>query len=308
MAHLQTQILQDEAVQAILSAQKPDGWLGQGFHGYNSMESSLRQLSEKGLDGFQPPLSQALAVLERRTDRLDGGIGKVGAILDENGLGGSLMIRAALFAQAGLEEKPSVKDQVEAALLGFQAVLQVKSLGDLCESYGEKLVFRNRQRWPGIYHLRLLAFTNGWRDEASQQMVTDSIQRLVDLSPFPDIYARHGSQCIAPASFAMHNFAPDLPGLDDAGWMRWFHLMELLARLGVIPYINSLKSQVAWLEDYLQAGNSWFLKRLRHVSFKQWGAYTGMMLEKDWKKPQRRINDLTFRSLLILHYAHEQPV
>lgn len=33
------------------------------------------------------------------------------------------------------------------------------------------------------------------------------------------------------------------------------------------------------------------------------GAYTGLMLEPDWRDPQRRINDLTFRSLLILHYS-----
>jgi len=47
-------------------------------------------------------------------------------------------------------------------------------------------------------------------------------------------------------------------------------------------------------------------KPLAHDYFKRWGAYTDLMLEKDWRNPQRRINDLTFRCLLVLHYYEEQ--
>jgi hypothetical protein len=46
-----------------------------------------------------------------------------------------------------------------------------------------------------------------------------------------------------------------------------------------------------------------FTKQLAHDYFRRWGAYTGLMLEADWRIPQRRINDLIFRSLLILNYC-----
>jgi hypothetical protein len=42
---------------------------------------------------------------------------------------------------------------------------------------------------------------------------------------------------------------------------------------------------------------------LNHTYFRKWGAYTGLMLEHDWCDPQRRIYDLTFRSLIILYYV-----
>jgi hypothetical protein len=53
----------------------------------------------------------------------------------------------------------------------------------------------------------------------------------------------------------------------------------------------------------LATGQGRFTKALSHTYFRKWGAYTGLMLERDWRDPQRRIYDLTFRSLLILHYA-----
>ena len=123
------------------------------------------------------------------------------------------------------------------------------------------------------------------------------------MSPIPYLLLRYQSQLIAPAAFCMDDFNPDLAALDDAGWMSWFHRMELLARLGVIQRVPELERQVAALAELLESGAGLFTRPLRHAYFKKWGAYTGLMLENDWKDPQRRINDLTFRSILILHYA-----
>ena len=80
--------------------------------------------------------------------------------------------------------------------------------------------------------------------------------------------------------------------------MQWFHRMELLARLGVVEKIPELKRQIQTLEGILAVGQGMFTKRLNHPYFQKWGAYTGFALEKDWRINQRRINDLTFRSLL----------
>lgn len=303
MIKLQDQILQDEAVRAVSSSQRPDGWLAWTFHGYDSMESGLRLLCEKGLEANQPILARALLALEKYTDRLTRGLGKVGSILDDSGFGGSETIRAHLFVQTGKEELPRVQTQIEQALHVFRFAAQIKSLENISRTYRGKLVFHEGICWPSIYHLRLLALSQSWRTSENHKMIVRSIRNIVRISPLPDIYVRYKSQLIAPASFCMHDFISDINSLTDSGWMQWFHRMELLARLGVVNPIPELKRQVKALAEIIEEGRGLFTKKLNHVYFQKWGAYTGLALEKDWRIPQRRINDLTFRSLLILHYS-----
>jgi hypothetical protein len=303
MRILQEQILQDEAVKAILGKQQPDGWLGWAFHGYDSMEADMRLLCEKGVERDNPILEKALGALEEATDRLERGLGKVGRILDERGFGGSHMIRSVLFALAGAEDHPLVQEQIPRALKGFEAVFSIESRDKLVDEYRGKHVYRQAiQGWPGIYHLRLLALTHGWRTEPNQSLVHESIQRLIQFSPLP-LLVRHRSQLIAPASFCASDLNSEMSRLDDAQWMLWFHRFELFARLGVVAGIPELRQQANYLRDLLEMGGGFFTRKLNHPYFRKWGAYTGLALESDWKSNQRRENDLTFRSLLILHYS-----
>jgi hypothetical protein len=303
MLELQDQILQDPTVQQVLRWQQPDGWLARDFHGTKSSETGIRILCEKGLSSQHPALARALQALEDYPERLERGIGKAGRILDELGFGGLMMIRAAVFAYAGMEDKLFVQEQVHEALLGFEAVLHVNSVNEVVESYRGRLVFKPGVRWPGIYTLRLLAFTRKWRTRENLELLAKAIQRLVELSPIPDITVRSKSQWIAPASFCMHDFNPELESMEDAGWMMAFHRMECLARLGVIPAIPELKRQVGMMEAMLESGDGWFTRKLNHPYFARWGAYTGLRLEPDWRHAKNRVYDLTFRSKLIRHYC-----
>ncbi len=304
MTVLQNEILQDEAVKRVINSQGSDGWLAWTFHGYDSMESGIRLLCEKGIEITQPVLASALLALEQNTDRLERGLRKVGKILDDLGFGGGETIRASLFAQAGNEESNFVKKQIEQALENFRSVIPIQSLDELYSPYKDKSVFRNDVHWPSIYHLRLLAWTQSWRTQENCKMILESIQNLVRLSPIPDIYVKYKSQWIAPASFCMHHFSPDMNKLSDAEWMQWFHRMELLSRLGVVGQTPELAQQVQFLQSSLSENQGLFIKRLNHQYFQKWGSYTGLALEPDWRSSQRRINDLTFRSLLILHYSN----
>jgi hypothetical protein len=303
MSKLQAEILENPMVKRVFGWQRDDGWLGCSFHGYESIEAGIRILCENGLVCDHPILAEALIALEDRKDRLHLGIGKVGKILDRMGLGGSKMIRAHLFAHAGIEGKDFIQNQREVAMEGFRGVLKVHHIQDILEEYRGKRVFKPGVIWPGIYHLRLLAFTHGWRTPGNQQMIADAIQRLVALSPIPIIHARHKSQLIAPASFCMDDFNPEMEALTDSEWMEWFHRMEMLARLGVMGSNSTLQSQLKTLKDILTVGDGFFTRWLSHSSFSKWGAYSGLMLERDWRSPVRRASDLTFRSLLILHHA-----
>jgi hypothetical protein len=71
MNKLQDQILRDQAVMEVLNSPGADGWLGWTFHGYDSMESRIRLLCEKGVEANHPVLACALESLEKDTDRLD---------------------------------------------------------------------------------------------------------------------------------------------------------------------------------------------------------------------------------------------
>lgn len=303
MLALQDLILHDPVVQSVLGWQAPDGWLAWDFHGAKSHETGIRILCEKGLNPQQPAFAQALQALEEYPERMERGLGKPGRLLDQSGFGGARMVEATLFAYTGMEGRPCVREQVLEALAGFKAVLDVDSLQDIVEDYKGRLVFKPGVRWPGIYHLRLLAYTHGWRSAENRTMLVKAISRLVQLSPIPDISVRSHSQWIAPASFGMHDFNPDMGSMDAAHWMTWFHRSECLARLGVIKSIPALDRQVNRLAALSEAGSGWFTRQLTHPFFSRWGAYTGLMLEPNWRRPKSRLYDLTFRRLLILHYG-----
>ena len=304
LSDLQGQIEKDDLVCEVFNEQKPDGWLGKEFHGFDSIETGIRILAEKGLNRDHPVLSSALHALNNRDDRLHLGIGKVGKILDDLGFGGSERIRATVFAYTKMEEKTCIKQEIKKALKAFKAVREVQRISDITEEFRDRLVFKPGVIWPDIYALRLLAFTNGWRSKKNLHSICDAVLKLVELSPIPKIYVRHKSRWMAPGSFAMHNINPDMARLDDASWMRWFHRMEMFSRLGVVKEIASLENQVVLLRYMLELDGGMFTKPLAHYFFNTWGAYSGLRLEKDWRSPKRREYDLTFRSLLILHYSN----
>jgi hypothetical protein len=303
MYDLQGQILAQEMVRKVAASQGADGWLAWNFHGYDSMESGIRLLCESGVENTQPVLARALVALESSADHLERGFGKVGKILDDLGFGGAGTIRAWLFALAGKEDHAHVNDQTQLALDTFRLAAQAGSLEDIYVRDNGRLTFRNGILWPGIYHLRLLAWTQNWRTPGNVTMMAESVQNIVRLSPIPDIHVKYKSQIIAPASFCMHHFNPDMNQLSNQEWMQWFHRMELLSRLGVIRQIPELKHQVQALEKILVENHGLFTEKLNHSYYQKWGAYTGLALERDWRTTQRRINDLTFRSLLIVKYA-----
>ncbi len=303
MVSLQDQLLHDPLVKEIMEWQQADGWLAWDFHGTKSLEAGIRILREKGINQDHPVFSQALIALEKYPERLNRGIGKVGKILDDQGLGGSELIRAVIYSYVGVENNPFIDEQINASLSSFDEVLKFNSIDDLTCPFKNKLVFKPDTRWPSIYHLRLLAGTKKWRSPENLRMISNAVKRLISLSPLPDIYLQHKSQLIAPASFCMHDFNPDMKTMGNAQWMMWFHRMECLSRTGIIHLTPELGNQIDRLVEILEGNCGWFTLNLRHPYFTQWGAYSGLMLERNWRSPQRRIFDLTFRCLLILHYS-----
>lgn len=301
---LQDEILEDKLIQEFIAKQNFDGWIDEDFHSQKGIETAIRVLSEKGVQTEHFSIKRMLNELEKREDTFHKGcLFNVGKVLDEKGFGGSRLIRATIFAYAGIENKKFVKEQIEYALDKFKFVLDIDKIQDVTKEYKSKLIFKYEVNWPSIYDLRLLAFTKKWRNKENKDMLISSISQLIKLSPIPDILVLKGHQLIAPASFSMHNFYPNMDNFEDKDWMIWFHRMELLSRLGVVKYIEELKEQVDFLANILKENDGIFKNKLGHYYFKKWSPYTGLALEKDWRTEKRRLCDLTFRSLLILYYS-----
>ncbi len=304
---LQNEILGDKLVQEFFARQNHAGWIDEDFHSEKGIETAIRLLSEKGIPSEHLPMKKMLDELERREYTFDKGcLFNVGKVLDEKGFGGSQLIRATIFSYAGIEDKEFIQNQIQSAIDKFEFVLSVDQIGDITAEYKNKLIFKNEVKWPSIYDLRLLAFTKTWRSKENKNIIISSIRQLIKLSPIPDILVLKGHQLIAPASFCMHDFCPDMSIFKDQDWMIWFHRMELLSRLGIVEYIEELKSQVDFLTNILNEDDGLFKKRLSHYYFTKWGTYIGLALEKDWRTEKRRICDLSFRSLLILNYLEKQ--
>jgi hypothetical protein len=306
MLALPKEILHDKVVERIAQQQRPDGSLGTRFHTAEtrsnySTEVAIRLLSEKGISRHHPLLSKALRALRGKDERFAREFFRVGRILDSKGFGGSSLIRAALFARAGVENEPFVQEQVTKSLRAFEAVSKVNSVSDLAKMNRGKLVFKPDALWPCIYHLRLLAFTSRWRSSSNIARVAASIRHLLGLVPLPPTYVREKSHHIAPCGVLNSKLGNTTKPIQRDSV--WFENMELMSRAGVIKKVPDLQAGLMWLAKVIHANNGKFVELVASENYTKWSAYTGLALEKDWRSKRRRICDLTFRSLLILHHS-----
>ena len=296
---LQAQICRDARVQQVLAAQR-DGWFYEQFHGFNSMESSIRFLIEMGLPPQFPALSLAAAALKQATqERLLAGIGKPGIYLGEYGGSGSRMIQAWLLAELGHETDVLVQDALARTLQVMDFTRKVPDMDAVSRIKAKQRVLLPHCMWPDLYHFRLLAASQCWRTPLNLDIVDAAVENMLRLQPIPYLHILHNGQVMAPASFGLQSLLPSFESMSDSEWMPWFQRMILFARLGLLRSNATLKhyaqSFLAWVEDI----NDWATKPLSHTYFSKWGAYTGLMLEKDWRAGKRRMNDLLFRTVLI---------
>ncbi|MBN1547022.1 MAG: hypothetical protein JW902_10210 [Syntrophaceae bacterium] len=297
---LKTKIYNDKKVVNVISNQQKDGWIWKVFHGTHSHEAGIRTLCEKGFTSDDKEVRIALEAIDRYPERVNSGLGRPGWLLDDAKVGGKEIIKAAVFSYAGIENRNDVQEQIGIAIEAFSFVARMNNTSVISESFKGKVIFKEGIQWPSIYHLRLLAHTDTWRNQSNMKKVEMGVKKLIALSPMPIFKLRFKSQLVAPASFSMQDFR-FIPGkMNGLQWMMWLHRSELLAKLGMFERISELKKQKQEFERILKGSNNLFTQPLSHGSFHNWGAYTGLSLEGDWKNTERRTCDLTFRALMIL--------
>lgn len=306
------EILDDKRVKYVFTWQKANGYLGQNFHAgwipdaklkrYNTgAETALLFLSEMGVPESYPVVENCLNALLK--DDWNPDPWKWSTVYEpEIGLFGANYVRAVVFSYFGIEGHDFIKTEIQRALETFNRVTEISSIEDIVSTHQNKLYFSRGIALPDSYHLKLLAFTKGWRNSKNSSIVAKALEKLIEFSPMPHIYIRCGSQLVAPAEITPRDLKQSPHNLQDKDWFWWLHTMELLARMGIVKQIPALIHQANDLKEILQEGDGFFPVKPHSSYFKKWSAYGGLALEDSWKNNRWKY-DMSFRALLILKYA-----
>ena len=161
---------------------------------------------------------------------------------------------------------------------------------------------------------RSLAHTNSWKNKENIKMVADSVTKmmkkdrseLINLNPavwvghplgrlggFPSQGLTVKATSLLPSPVSIPN--PNKPEVYLLEYIEWF------ARCGIVQYIPILQDAVNDISDFVDNNGICHAPALEG---REWGPYYGMKLEVDWKSKLRKSCDITFRTLLILHYVN----
>lgn len=92
--------------------------------------------------------------------------------------------------------------------------------------------------------------------------------------------------------------------LEQGNLEELLYLLEQFARLGLINRYPQLMAYVEWFLSQQEKDGKWDLPQKYFGAKPLFGSWT--RLEKDWKSPQRRIADVTFRIMVILKYQWDR--
>ncbi len=313
---LQDEIKSEAIYKLIADCQKENGWLGNGFHGpnknagpYENQEVGTKWLAEKAVGKDDTVLTRAMDAFVT-TELTDLCYRTKGKYFDEfrYAANGQNLIRCACVARAGYDDIIDIKPQIQLALDSFRRVLEVDSVLDITEirkSGGkEKRVFNDYERWPCYYLLDILAHTDSWKNDENIKMLAGSIKKLMrtdrlECQVGADSWVGYvlGTVGCIKEGYCV--------GYDKDGvHYTYLERMEWLCRLGIAPFIPQIQTEVDILSSAIDE-NGICRATVDEDQFKGLSTYSGQQLEVDWKSETRKLCDITFRALLILHYANK---
>ncbi len=314
---LQAKILDEPIIRSIIACQKENGWLGNGFHGPNknagpfeNQEVGTKYLGEKLVYKDTTVLKRAMDAFVT-TELTDLCYRTKGKYFDEfrYAANGQNIIRCACIARAGYDDVIDIKPQIQLALDSFRRVLEVDSALDITrlrKSGGkEKRIFNDYEKWPCYYHLDILAHTNSWKTDENIKMLAESFKKLMRTDrPEKQVggdswvgYVLGTTGCLKEGY--------QLGYEEDRIHYTYFDRVEWLCRCGIAPYVEQLQNEVEILRN-LVTEDGICMAPIAENQLKGFSTYGGQQLETDWKTPVRRLCDITFRALLIIHYSQKR--
>lgn len=307
---LQNNILNEKDVQYILGHKQPDGWLGSCFHSrmkgakaLDVCEAALRYLAEKGVELEHPVFEGVMnAYLTReKNDPIYDGFWK-GEEDFRYTCWGLWLVRSSGIARCGFEKKIDISREIECSLQSFLNVLNYENIEEVLRlSKNGTYYFKEGLLWPCNYHLKILAFTDSWRTESNLLRLAEAIEHVLSFpkSSHP-VYTRIQGNYISPCDAFIDSPIAEFNYESVKG--EWFDKMELFARCGVIPYSKRLLRETSLLKESID-GNGICQANIDEKFFRNWGAYSGLKLEDNWRTNLKKKCDITFRALLVLAHS-----
>ncbi len=162
---------------------------------------------------------------------------------------------------------------------------------------------------PDLYMLRVFAHCPMLLDAAKAR---NALKRIFDYVLAPDY------QELGPDIGAIRTVRGPIPRgagiqlrpieeyLEAGNLDELLFLLEQFARLGLINRYPQLMSYIEWLLAHQEKDGRWDLPVKYFGQKPLYAAWT--RLEKDWKSPNRRIADVTFRMMVILRYQWDRQI
>lgn len=311
---LQDRIMSEKLIQSIIVCQKPNGWIGNGFHGsnknaglYENQEVGVKYLGEKLAYRDAPVLKNAIAAFKTcESEYMDGFLGDS----DKFAASGADIIRAACVARAGYEDLFDISKEIKRSLESFRRVIEVGSVTEIVKIRKKRpervnpdgivYVFNDYERWPCWYHLDILAHTKSWRSEENVAMLAASFNKLFetdapDYVPSYCVDVGHLLGCCGAFKEGM-----ELSMETDGGHQVYLNLVEYMCRCGLYSRVQKLRREVDIICDSVD-GQGVCRAGYVEAALKGMGTYSGGQLETDWKSRTRRLCDVTYRAALILY-------
>lgn len=313
---LQAQILNEKIIRFMAEKQQPNGWIGLGFHGssknagqYDNQETATKYMGEKGLKGT-PILDKAMSayVTTKLTDLCYETRGNLYSEFIIPAFGQN-MIRCACIARAHYDDIIDISPQIGVALESFKKVIEVDSIFDVSRPAKKFRLFNDGERWPCRYHLEILAFTESWKTDSNIRMLAEAFRRLMRTDR-PEIMntdvACWVGHAVGPLWYLKEGYSVSTNAINqyDSSGVRKvnFEKVEWLCRCGLYPYLPELQAEVEFIAEHINTEGICDVPFYEN-EFRGWGPYAGLQLEENWKSKIRRACDITFRALLIMHYA-----
>lgn len=310
---LQEEIMAEPISVLIANCQKENGWIGNGFHGpnkdagpYENQECGTKYLAEKGVRKNNHVLQKAmdafmtvpLSNLCYRTK---------GKVYDEFkfAANGQNLIRCACIARAGYDDLIDIQPQIQLSLDSFRRVLEVDSIIDVSRKIKSCTyrLFNNYEKWPCRYHFDILAHTNSWKNKENCEMLARSFEKLMRTDR-PDLISMGAISWVGHPLGTLGCFSEGYAIRYEKNGVSVVNLeaIEWLVRCGVHHYLPALQKEIETIRNSIDEEGICRIavdeEHLRGIS-----TYSGLQIEKDWKSETRKLCDITFRALLILHYS-----
>jgi len=312
-------IISQKNIQTILQAQKPDGWIGNYFHGqsvsegagmYDNMEVGLRFLAEKGFPPENEYIYKAVKSFLLEEPAYHPNI-KPPPKAPESDYAytalGMYLMRSSVIIRAGYEyllpknEFINLSYDIDFSFNTFTNVLNHADLDDVIDYSKRKLFFKQGTQWPCSYDLRNLAHSRGWRNAKNQSLLANSLNKLFSLPHDREthVYTYIKERFISPAQAFFHSGIYNL-GLMEEDYIN-FDLLELFARCGVMHQVDFLKNKYEYMLSQINADLT--INYKMPSKERNWGPYGGFALEEDWRTKTKKQCDFLFRVLIVMHYV-----